>query len=150
MTAFEEISVSKANLLDTIRSNMTAHVREYEEAMVGCRTEEVRLLLEVSSKALDLREALISGPVDSGDTDGEEVKAARAAWEKALHAFNFLDRPTSHAKDYEVSISMLEWSTEDIVVLDDDEFRNYVLDQWTWKDRFTASVANYKSYKGGK
>ncbi len=38
---------------------------------------------------------------------------------------------------------MLDMSVDDIIVISADDFAMYVMDDWRWKDAFTASNSRY-------
>jgi len=54
--------------------------------------------------------------------------------------------PTSHAAEYEAALKKLELMTSDSLWLADEEFRQYVLDQWHWKRDHLTTVAALKAY----
>ncbi len=53
--------------------------------------------------------------------------------------------PEDHTKDYNRAIMMLENAIDENVELSDHEFRNYVMDDWDWKDGWAASNSKYLS-----
>lgn len=53
--------------------------------------------------------------------------------------------PVDYRSAYDTTIAMLEWSTDDNITLAADEFRQFVQDQWDWKDGFISSNAAYSS-----
>jgi hypothetical protein len=46
-------------------------------------------------------------------------------------------------KDYDRVIRMLEMTVDEIITIGAVEFQQYVMDDWTWKEQFTASNSAY-------
>lgn len=113
---FSSVTVDRERLLATLKENLKTHVVEYDEAVIAYREE--------ASKALRRRANEIKG----GDSLDPNID---------------LPRPQSYAADYERAISMVEWSVESEVVLDEHEFRCYVLDEWAWKSSFASNTRSY-------
>jgi hypothetical protein len=51
--------------------------------------------------------------------------------------------PEDHTIDYDRVIAMLEMSIEDVIVLFEQDFNCYVMDQWAWTAAFTATSTAY-------
>lgn len=51
--------------------------------------------------------------------------------------------PMDQTKDYDMAIGMLEMSVDDYVLLEQNDFQCYVLDQWHWKQQFSVSNSLY-------
>lgn len=107
------------DLLDKLRANRTAHVEEFAEAWQGYMT------------AL---ETTLEGLLDTVRT-GRDVDMYKAR----------LDRPSSHEKDYDRIIEVLEMTSADTVQLTLGEFDKYVRDNWEWTESFKMSSSNYIS-----
>jgi hypothetical protein len=116
-----KIIVRKDELLEKLKKNKEKHVGEYKEAIRGYRVKCAELL----DKELQLVES------------GEEFTLG----------FN-VTKPRSYEEDYIRVIEMLEMSIEDVVELDHTEFANYVMDNWAWKQSFSASNSSYRGYSG--
>ncbi len=58
----------------------------------------------------------------------------------------FVTEPTSNEKDYERALSMLDMSVDDEIILDQNEYNQYVLNEWVWSNSFNHSKAAY--FKG--
>jgi len=112
-----EISVDRLKLLECLKVNKQQHVEQYLKAIAGYQIElKEKLQEELAALTKDMRYDSLSLVVRA---------------------------PMSHIQDYDVAISMVEWSTESEIKLTEDEFRQYVLDTWTWKDNFGATSAFY-------
>lgn len=114
------VTVSKAQLLETLQANLTKHVAEYEEARANYPAAVVEALRERA--------------------DEIEV-GTRKPYDYSVN----LPRPHSYADEYEDAIQMLEWSTEETVELDQSQFKQYVQDEWNWKAGFTTTTSMYNS-----
>lgn len=110
------VSVNKDRLLHTLRSNLEKHVKEYKEA-----SEKYP---KIVMQELRKRATLIEG--------GSKVDLR----------FD-LPEPRSFETEYEDAIQMLQWSQDDVVVLDQQQFKQYVQDEWHWQKAFAASTQMY-------
>lgn len=52
-----------------------------------------------------------------------------------------LIKPSCYSRDYTCAIESLKWSKDDEVWLEKQDFRQLVLDDWGWKQIFTASAS---------
>jgi hypothetical protein len=56
-----------------------------------------------------------------------------------------MPRPsTSHEKDYDRVLQMLQMAVETEVSLSEKDFARYILDDWEWKDDFNTTKGSYK------
>ena len=115
------VKVEKNELLGIVRDNKKKHVKEFDEAVKDYK----KAALKVAKEHVELAK--------SGELD--QIAKIRA----------MPQRPSSYEKDYDRAIRMLELSVEDTIELEEDIFNQLVLDEWTWKNSFTASSALYKT-----
>lgn len=54
-----------------------------------------------------------------------------------------LEIPQDHTEDYDRVIMMAEMSVDDVIELNSRDFAQYVMDQWGWKQEFTATAGTY-------
>jgi len=110
------VKVNKAELLEIVQANRDKHLAQYEEAFAGYQ------------------------------------KAAIAALEDNLKRLRAGDRsrivfmeapPENHSKDYLRVVQMLQMSVSDEVELTVENFNNYVLDEWGWKQVWNLSNTKY-------
>ncbi len=109
----DELKFKRDKLLAAVRENRGKHQVEYVEAMKGFResvVENLKKKIEFLQGELVLAEK------------GEDIKTSLS-----------LTRPQQYLKDYDRVIKMLEMSHEDEVLLDHQEFTQYVMDDWKWK-----------------
>lgn len=113
-----EVKVDRAKLLETLKNNRGAHVDEYEEAVQQYRVEAEKALRK---RAIEIRD------------------------EKTLRTSIDLPEPVSFSEEYDRAIAMVEWSEEEQITLDEQDFRSFVLDEWTWRGRFAAMTSTYNN-----
>ncbi len=111
-----EVLLDKADLLEKVTINHAKHRARFEEAMEGYKTKAIGLLYDHIERIKD------NAP--------EKV-------------FVQLPMPEDHSADYERVIEMLEWSKDDELELNEQEFSTYVLDQWGWQETFSQTYAMY-------
>lgn len=96
-----ETKVVKAKLIAQINANKENHVREYDKAVIAYKEEALKQLRA-------------------------QIKRVE---EGALDAKLDLITPINNAESYDKIIEMFEWEVEDVVVLKQDEFNEYVQDE---------------------
>lgn len=122
------VLVRKAELVEKIAENQAVHIATYEEAMVGYRRV-------ASEKIL----AAMTEFENGGD------------W-KPPH----LPLPEDHRKDYELVLAQLAMEVDEELLLTAQEFRQYALDEWSWKADFNRTttgmgyVGDHGEYPGMK
>lgn len=109
-------TIKKDQLLAILRENRENHMAEFEQAVEGYR----------SRREAQLEEQLAA------------IRRGRltAKWES-------LPVPFNQQKDYDRVIRLIELDISDTVTLDEGEVAQYVMDDWHWKQNFTASNAYY-------
>ena len=109
----EKITVNKTELLAKLEQNRSDHRGIFEEALAGFAREAER---ELNERLNQLREGLrrdlvIRKPV-----------------------------PTDHTNDYDRAISMIQMSLGDTVTLSENDFAQYVMDDWGWQGQFLSNT----------
>lgn len=112
----DTIRVPKLTLLEILKKNRDNHRAMFLDAQQGYREEVI--------KVLDAR-----------------LKDAREGRKINLH-FS-MPAPIDQTKDYNIAIEMLEMAVDDIIELTAVEFRNYVKDDWSWRQNVTATNMLY-------
>lgn len=109
----EKITVNKADLLAKLEQNRTDHRGIFEEALDGfAREAEQELNLRLTQLREGLRRDLvIRKPV-----------------------------PTDHTNDYDRAIAMIQMSIGETVTLDEQDFAQYVMDDWGWQGQFLSNT----------
>jgi hypothetical protein len=110
------VTVNKEQLLEILRKNRDAHTQEYSEIRKAFEEAFVKAAAKLlkSAKAGDYTKSSIS-----------------------------LSCPNSHEKDYSRIIRMLEMSVATEVQVSEDQFQQYVEDDWDWKHSFELSKSTY-------
>lgn len=116
-----EIKVKKSDLLIKLKENKKNHRKMFEAALEGYR----QTAIEELEKRLD------------------DAKKG-----KRIDIYVRLHEPVDQTNDYDRAIAMLEMDINDTVELDANEFSQYVLDDWSWKQQFTASNSAYLTKVG--
>jgi hypothetical protein len=128
----EKLKVDKAKLIKVLVQNKDQHVADYKIALDGYR---VSLKKAISKKSKELKE--------SSDED--------------LEKFNFylnVVKPENHVKDFETVIGWLNWSIESEVAISENEYKQYFLNEWSWKNDWyfsnSANIGAGKAYVNAK
>ena len=109
------INVKKDDLIAQIKENKELHIQEYEKAVIAYKEEALKQLAE----------------------------QAKRVEEGALDAKLDLVEPVNNADNYDKVIEMFEWEVNDVVELEQDEFREYVQDETEFAKRAKMSNAYY-------
>ena len=110
------ITVNKSELLAALKENRAKHGATYEKAKAG--------YIRVTMKQIEGYLTRLA--------DGELLERA------------FIPAPPDdHTADYDVAIDMMVWNTDDKIELDQQQFRQYVKDDWGWKDSWMVSNTQY-------
>ncbi len=112
------IEVNKTKLLEIIKKNRDAHRALFEEAWEGYRQESIRV-------------------------HEENLKALRSG--KKVAVVFYEQAPQDHTKDYDLVIRMLEMDISSTIELDQQQFSNYVDDNWNWKQQWVGGNAKYSA-----
>lgn len=112
------ITISRSNLLDCVKSYRDIHQKEY------------RLVLEKFRKDVLERLKLYSDNYVNGNFT--ELK--------------FPLKPTNHIDDYEIIIGMIEISSDQEFVLTEQQYRKYCQNQWAWTEQFDTTKTFYGVY----
>jgi hypothetical protein len=113
-----EAEVNKEVLIIALERNKSNHVATYERAWEKYR----EAVLAEAARQLD------------------EFKAG-----KGTRIMVGLTPPSNHENDYEIVLGLLKMSTESTVTLSDNDFRQYVLDDWDWKQQWATVNSSYLS-----
>lgn len=108
-------SFDKIKVLDILRENRDAHTNIFLEALEGYRKTAI-MQFEDNIKKIK-KGKLVSGV--------------------------YLKLPINQTKDYDRVIKMLELSEGNLVDLTEEQFANYMLDDWSWKQSFLTTNSTY-------
>lgn len=126
--------VLKTQLLQTLRKNREAHVKNYEAALVEYRKAVIEELTnQINRRAVEKARA----------TDGLEFSMDTARKDDGFPA-----EPKSFADHYDQAIGLLEMTTLDSIDINAPDYRKYVLDEWEWRNEFETSTMSYNNAGG--
>jgi hypothetical protein len=113
------VRVAVPKLVQTMKENRDAHQKQFEEAIEGWREDVVTALTE-------------------------NLEAAKAGGEELDQYLSVrLPKPHNYTEQYDRVIQMLEFGLAEEVELSSQEFSQYVMDNWAWKEQFTHSHQVY-------
>jgi hypothetical protein len=112
-----KITVSKQQLLHTVKENRAKHRAVFLAALDGYR-KEARRRLEEELKMLS---------------------AARAPGKITV----ILDQPQDHTRDYDRVIGMLDMHAGEMFTLGEKAYAQYVEDDWDWRRAWGQTVSAY-------
>ena len=118
-----KVRVSVSALVKKLRENQSKHHDIFEQALLGWQKECIRIL----------------------NKNIEQVRLGKLKAALYLHE----QIPSDHTKDYEVVIGLLLLSTSAEVELEAAEYRRFVMDDWDWKQEWTASTTKYLGERDG-
>jgi len=116
------VNVDRKVLLAALKKNLEIHRKDYEEALVECKARLEK----------DLAAAL------------EKVKGITNPRKLQSWSFRF-QYPQSHVRDYEDVIEMLEMSVDEIINLDQESFKAYIKNEWSWSAGFALTKSMYST-----
>lgn len=110
------VKVNRNELLEKLKKNREKHRDIFLQAQEGYRKAVIAEL----------------------DRMLEDAKAG-----KKIKRYIELEEPIDQTDDYDRAIAMLEMCVDDVVEINNTEFACYVMDQWSWKEQFTATNTVY-------
>jgi hypothetical protein len=112
----DRIKIAKTQLLMVLKQNRADHRSVFEKALEGYKAQVIKEL-----------ETML--------TEARSGRRIRRTVE--------LIEPVDQTKEYDRVIRMLELSVDSIVELTQQEFSQYVMDDWRWKAAFLDSTSCY-------
>lgn len=110
------VTVNRNELMKIVKANRATHASEFEQAKANYRGKVL--------EALDARRLAIA--------NGDKIDLLFR-----------LPEPQNHTDDYDRVISMLELSIDITIMLDTNEFDQYVRDNWVWSSAAKLINASY-------
>jgi hypothetical protein len=110
------IKVDKKELITILKDNMNKHVIEHKKALDGYHQE----VIEGLTKAL------------------EQAKSGEKYIVNIL-----LEKPITYEESYKMIIGMLELDTSEHIELDEREYKQYVVDEWSWTHTLKSVNSSY-------
>jgi hypothetical protein len=112
----KDVRTNKNELRLRVQTNRDGHRAEYEKAIEGYRKTVIEWF-------------------------NEQINKAKSG--KAYETYFSMPKPEDHTKDYDQILDMIDMEEEDVITLTNQEFRQYVRDEWGWMQEFKATSANY-------
>lgn len=112
----EKVTVTKADLIETVRRNREEHRSQFIAAQER------------------YREAMIA-ELDRALQEAREGRKIRRAFS--------LPVPEDYTSSYDTALEMLAWEVGDEVTLDKRSFEELVLNKWAWHQQFAANTQSY-------
>lgn len=112
------VKVKKSELLKRLKHNRAEHREIFEEASAAFREEVIKVL--------------------------DERLADTKAGKRITLRIN-LTQPMDQTAEYDQAIAMCDMSVDNEIELSHEDFRNYVLDKWHWREQFIASNSGYSA-----
>lgn len=110
------VKINREKLLDVLRANRDNHRKIFLEAQHGYRAKAIQELDAMLHEARD---------------------------NKRIRRSLSLIEPIDQTREYTRAITMLEMSVEDEITLSDLDFRQLVMDEWSWKGQFLTANRAY-------
>lgn len=115
------VKIDREKLLGIVQENRDKHCAAFTESVEDYK----RAVLKIATNNL---------------------KLAKTADLEQIAKFQTLPpKPTSHEREYDRAIRMLELSVETVIEIDQNIFNQLVLDEWQWKNAFLTNSTLYKS-----
>lgn len=110
------IKVNVQRLMRELENNRTNHASTYEKAKAG-------YLKVTKQKLSDLLDRVAAGEM------------VERVWLDAP--------PDDHTSDYDDVIAMMQWATDVEIELTQAQFKQYVMDDWGWKEQWMTTNTSY-------
>jgi hypothetical protein len=114
----KDVKVNREQLEQKVQENRNAHRAVFEDAQKNYRD----LVIEELDKML------------------ADARSGR----KIIRAV-LLPEPEDHTEDYDRVLAMLDMSVDEVIELEEEDFKCYVLDQWGWQRSFASNTMRYSS-----
>jgi hypothetical protein len=112
----DSVRVNRDEFITVVQRNRDAHRDVFERALEGYRE---RWIQELETRLADIRRG---GQVDQ---------------------YFRLPEPEDHTDDYDRILTMAAMSVDEELRFSEEEFAQYVMDQWSWKREFARTTAQY-------
>lgn len=144
--AGRKVQVNRVKLLETLRANKEQHIKDYNDAMAGYKSQLLTRIDEAFARAkekIDYQYTRFKTKI-SNLTDEDILKQS--------DSFVIFDEisvdmkvPRCYDKEYESAIDLAEWDVNETLELSYAEFVCFVKDEWDWKSDFNETLSFYKS-----
>jgi hypothetical protein len=111
------------------------------------KANKADLIAQIQKNRDAHREVFLKAHKAYGEALDKALEARLSAHRRGEHITLYFDlpEPEDHTKDYDVVLGMLNLSVDDQLVITDDQYRQFMLDDWGWKQVFEGTVSRYTS-----
>jgi len=113
------VTVKRKDVLEKLKANRKDHKREYFVALAAYKVKMARQLKK------------------------ELKRLEKTPEDETYNVSVSIPVPQHHLDEYDTMIEVLTWETDDEVDFDMQEFQNFVLDKWHWKESWNQTVSTY-------
>lgn len=113
------VRVNKNELIQKLKENREIHIREFKETFAEYQKDTIKDIQKM------LRVAKKAGP------------------DEVLSTYVNNSAPRSEEKTYDVVIGMLEFSVDTEFDITEKQYKEYVLNEWSWTEQFEFSKTMY-------
>ena len=119
----DTIRVKRETALTKIKENADIHWADYKEALAGYK--------------LKLKEHF--------EQCGLVLNMSMDKAEDVPHFKQMPRAPQHHSEEYKKFIQMLEWSEDEYIYLEQDEFQKLIMDEWDWSAAWNHTKVLYSN-----
>ena len=112
----QNITVPKDKLLEALKKNRKNHRNEFLKAQEAFKAEAIRLL---------------------------EERLDQAKKGKRVNVYIQMVEPVDQTKEYDRVIAMIEMNIGDTFILNEQDFKQYVMDDWSWSAMTKVANSTY-------
>jgi hypothetical protein len=120
--------IDKTKLIAIVKTNREKHHAEWTQAQ--------RKYQELLARKLDELAALVKTAIFKDESFALHKDIMRPIGE--------IIEPVNKTEDYDMVLTMLELSVDDVIELEDHEFKSYVMDKWDWSEKAHLSNSRYR------
>lgn len=120
-----KIKVEKTKLITALKQNKAKHIADYKEAVTNWKKEVTEIINKANTQVNEEN-------YDSFINRNNQVFRIDAC-------------PSSHIKEYESAIEMLEFCSDQEIELDVTQFNAFIKDEWTWRQAWQLHNSKYLS-----
>jgi hypothetical protein len=120
--------IDKTKLIAIVKTNREKHYTEWTQAQ--------RKYQELLARKLDELAALVKTAIFKDESFALHKDIMRPIGE--------IIEPVNKTEDYDMVLTMLELSVDDVIELEDHEFKSYVMDKWDWSEKAHLSNSRYR------
>jgi hypothetical protein len=142
------VNVNRLLLVEKLKANREAHLKEFNEAMAGykelalAKVDEAYQGLDakLAKRRLEIIERINTFSAETADTFNDYFAVLDSM---TAH----LKVPKSYAEAYDAAIDMATFDTRDTLELSGAEFQCFCRDVWDWSAEVAATNTHYANFR---